>query len=307
MLRGIVWRQSFVLADVVLAGFAVLVAVMVGLAVVGDPSTQANVQRSAQDPLAEEVVFATVAERSAYDSIVANGLFGPGANVSREAAPAPALAPPPPPVETETKLPLRLLGTVGSGDVNALRSAAIEVSEGAAAAKTYYIGDEVLDQVSLKEVYAKEVLLDNKRTNRIEHLRMREGSDRFEVAANRRPRRPSTPTRKKGASQSITISRNEIIRDLVQNFDEIANQIEVEVYRDSSGKVKGLTASNLSSVPLAEKLGVKDGDILTSINNEAIDSVEKIYEVIEKHRNATTFRISVIRDGKPKNIYYRLR
>ena len=306
MLPALVIRQSFVVADIVLGALVFFAAIMVGLAVVSDEPTAAVATAPAAATGVEEISFAAVSDRHLYDRIIENKLFGASADASRD-APPPEPVKPPEPVEADTKLPLQLLGTVGWTGVNRLVSAVIEVRDGPVSVGTFYIGQEVVDRVTLLEVHPKEVLLDNQRTNQIEYLRMLEGEERYKVPERRPGRRRAARPNRSSKNQTINISRNEIARDLVQNFDEIANQINIEEYKDKNGKVIGLTASNLDSVPLAKKLGIQDGDVLTSINNEPIDSVDKVFEIVEKSRNQSTFRISILRDGKPKQIYYRLR
>jgi type II secretory pathway component PulC len=82
--------------------------------------------------------------------------------------------------------------------------------------------------------------------------------------------------------------------------------VKPELARDESGNVIGVTADNIGQVPMARKLGLGDGDILQTVNNEQIDSEQKIYEVIQKFQNANSIRIGVMSGGKPKVITYRL-
>ena len=80
----------------------------------------------------------------------------------------------------------------------------------------------------------------------------------------------------------------------------------LEISRDESGNVLGITAPDISKQPLAQKLGFKDNDILQTVNNERIDSEEKIMEIFQKYQNANSFRIGIIRDGQPRVLNYRL-
>jgi type II secretory pathway component PulC len=184
----------------------------------------------------------------------------------------------------------------------------IEVQQGARTMQTYYIGEEVVESVFLKEVLSKEVILDNRRTNALEHLRMDQDSLLKLAAAAVPPsaRDRAEPAAPQRAANLMEFKREELGQKLMDNYEDIASKVDVRVKEDDKGNVIGLTASNLSGVELAEELGLKDNDVLTSINNEKIESVEGVYDVIEKYRNASTFRLGLMRDGRPMYLTYRL-
>ncbi len=109
-----------------------------------------------------------------------------------------------------------------------------------------------------------------------------------------------------GGYAQITLNREEFLQELYENYAELVTTIRPEYYRDASGNVVGLTAQNISQVPMAQKLGLQDGDVLQSINNEQIDSEQKVMELFQRYRSASAFRIGILRNGKPMVIAYRL-
>lgn len=309
MIRGLLIRRVFVWADCLLVA-AIVFVIVVGVtdAFSGDDNKATAVDVS-EETRADENMFASVGPRASYDVIISSGIYGPAASRSRDDS-----GPPPPPPElveeeTETELPLKLWGTVFSVEGDPAASAVIETREGGMRVKTYYVGQEVVRDVLLKEVRRKEVLLDNQRANRIEHLQITGRDDRERGLAKSRTERRTTRSRTNRAStaQVIVLNRREIVKDLVEDYADFAAKIDVKVVKDDQGNVQGITATNLDDIELAQKFGLKDGDVLTTINNEPIDSVDKVYDVIQKYRNASTFRIGIIRNGKPSYLTYRFR
>ena len=96
------------------------------------------------------------------------------------------------------------------------------------------------------------------------------------------------------------------MQDLYANYADLVTNVKPELARDANGNVIGVTAPNIGQVPLAQKLGIQDNDVLQTVNNEQIDSEQKILEIVQKYQTATSFRIGIMRDGKPKVITYRL-
>lgn len=271
-----------------------------------------------QVPVAERVessrLLADVGSRSDYEGIVKTGLFGPAGKTAQKDAPPPP-AEPEAPEEVETKLQLRLWGTAATLDPkDPLASAVVENQEDSSV-RAYFISGEILDKVTLEEIFQRKVILFNERTNSREILRTedeKENRMKLAAASSSGPRPSPLPSRPAPRPESpvsdtrITINKAEFIQELFVNYADLVTQIKPEPVRDEHGKMVGITASNLESVPLAKMLGVKDGDILQTVNNEMIDSEQKIIELVNKYRNSNVFRIGVLRDGKPRVITYRM-
>lgn len=306
MIRGLFIRQIFVLVDLALA--IVIVAV---LAIVGMKFFEAPLDASALTPgdmaaLTGNAPALQVAERARYDSVK---LFGAASSFDPQAVPVePVVTDDPPPAPTT--LNLQLVGTTASKPKDPAASAIIVNLDNQAASGTFLVGqpvihDETAGDVLLLEVYPTEVLLLNKRTTpeSREILKMETAvpgatpGGGTQTAANQ----PAD-----AGSNRITINREEFVQDLYTNYAELVTTIRPEYYRDAQGNVVGLTAQNIAQVPLAQKLGLQDGDVLQSINNESIDSEQKVMELFQRYRDSSAFRIGILRNGVPQVITYRL-
>ena len=312
MVRALVIRQVFIVLDFALAALIVITASLVGMQLVEPaPRADASVFEGSSDESADGGAFQLpeVAKRKAYNGLVKSGLFGEAGRFDPTEEPPP---PPPEPKEEEaedTQFNLRLVGTTAVGPESRFSSAFIEDLDQRTGVQTYKVDGEVLEKVKLAEVYQREVILLNERNTPAtrERLRMDEEgegeSERVQVA--RRRTRP-LPKPDSSRSERITLDRQEFIKDLYTNYADLVTKVKPELYKDANGKVVGITAKNISQVPLARKLGFVDGDVLQSVNNERIDSEQKILEMVQKYRNASSFRVGVMRNGKPKVITYRL-
>ncbi len=105
----------------------------------------------------------------------------------------------------------------------------------------------------------------------------------------------------------ITLDRADITRRIEDEYARLASTIDIKVVKDDQGRVQGVTTDDIESIGLATDLGFKNGDVLTSINNEPVDSQEKGAQIVQKYRNASIFRIGILRDGQPQYINYRVR
>ena len=306
MLRGLLLRRVFVLADITLAGVIALCAALIVLksGQARTPSAEAKLPiATGQDYSA---IFALPLARSEYNTIVASGIFGDAASSVHDSPP------PPPPKEivaasVETELPLRLKGCVLTGADDRFASAIIEVREGQQIEKTFFIGQAVIDKVILREIRRKEVVLDNQRLGRPELLKLLDEKDAAVVAAKPSPKKPTKPELPAADKNSMELVKTDMAQKLLDAYPEIAETVDVQEYLDESGEVAGITADNVEQIELAQELGLKNKDVLTTINNQPIRSAEDVQGVLEKYRNANNFRIGILRDGQPMYLTYRLK
>jgi len=300
MLPSLVIRQVFLLCDwlfVIAFVVAASFAVMNYLNPPQDKAPEAG-GVSAVEPSESVGMLADVKPISAYDGIVASGMFGDAGSGASQVD-----KPPVPDDVAETQLNLKLLGTAATSPKDPFASAII-ADEESKTIRTYGVGQAVSDNVTLEEVYPRQVILLNKQANRREVLRSEEDKNAAGVAMA-----SSLPDGANSAPQPggrITVSKNELITEVFANYSDIVQQIQPELYKDESGKVTGITASNIESIPLAKKLDIREGDVLQSVNGESIDSQEKILELVNKYRNANMVRIGILRNGKPVTVTYRL-
>ena len=310
MLKGLALRQTFLAVNTLLIlflGIALAVAVSEFLAA---PTDIGPVSSPPAQDRSGEVDLAGVRPLKDYDLIVKSRLFGGAARYdpsSKKKAAAPKQ--PASELTEETKLPLKLLGTSVSGEHDAFAVAIIEVRQGPPQTKAFYLGQEIMPRVFLAEVRRKEIVLDNRINNRFENLKQeRTDSNKrptptSRVKVARRGPTSSASTR----PQMIVLDRADITKRIEEEYARLASTIDIRVVKDDKGKIQGVTTDNIEDIELAAELGLKNGDVLTSINNEPVDSREKGAQIVQKYRNASIFRLGILRNGQPMYINYRVR
>jgi type II secretory pathway component PulC len=320
MVSGLIIRKTFIVIDLALAALVVVVVGLVAMEmtrVIPGPDAVLAAQGNTDEPTAQPLP--QVADRAAYASLRQSGLFGEAGKWDPKAIPPPApVVPeekPPEPDVSETTLNLRLMGTIALGSGSKFSTAFIENLDANDRGRGYFIGDQVMENVTLEEVLSREVIVLNKRFDppKRERLKMDEAESTPGATASASPKSAapapgSAPGSASDPSSSdrVNLKRDEIVQELYKNYSDLVTNLKPEMARDDKGNVIGITAPNIGQVPMAQKLGLKDNDILQTVNNEQIDSEQKIIEMVQKYQTANSFRIGIMRDGKPKVITYRL-
>lgn len=310
MLKGLALRQTFLAVNTLLIlflGIALAVAVSEFLAA---PTDIGPVSSPPAQDRSGEVDLAGVRPLKDYDLIVKSRLFGGAARYdpsSKKKAAAPKQ--PASELTEETKLPLKLLGTSVSGEHDAFAVAIIEVRQGPPQTKAFYLGQEIMPRVFLAEVRRKEIVLDNRINNRFENLKQDRTDSNTQPTATSRVKvaRRGPTSNVSTRPQMIVLDRADITKRIEEEYARLASTIDIRVVKDDKGKIQGVTTDNIEDIELAAELGLKNGDVLTSINNEPVDSREKGAQIVQKYRNASIFRLGILRNGQPMYINYRVR
>lgn len=70
---------------------------------------------------------------------------------------------------------------------------------------------------------------------------------------------------------------------------------------------KGVKVLEVDEGSNAAKAGIQKGDIITHVDDDAVNSTDEISQYIRTHRNQQTVRLQVLRNGKTEKIEVRLR
>jgi type II secretory pathway component PulC len=305
MLRGLIVRQVFFIVDLLFMGIIGVAAIFaLKTFLEGVPETSRpnhDIAAAADTPNLE-----ALQPRGNYDSIVNNKLFGDAGNRSSDAPvveeePEGGIIPPP------ATLPLKLMGTIAVEPTDP-RSSAIIANARARDQKnrvsTYFVGQVILDQISLLEVHKRSVRLRNAATRETYELLMDDGETkgRQMPAAVARQQQEVAAATPPGV---YNLNRDELVQDVMDASTELA-AMNPRIAYDDDGNPIGITADGLDDLELAQKLGFEEGDVVQQINGRAVDSMDKVYETLQQFQGLNTVRISVMRNGRPTMLTYNL-
>lgn len=322
MVRIIEIKQLFSLINIILISILFISLVVYFYVIFNYNPERRNSNPEGGFKLKEDVVvqntLPNIDSKSLSAKLSSSGLFGDAGRWSEDDVPKEPVEPvkePEPPSDKieDTQLNLKLKGTIATSPRDKFACAFIENLDKRITA-AFAVGQEVDDQVILEEVYKKEVILLNRKVNppRRERLKLEDTTLELTKTESRTPPPIETPKeqpRKEEQKQSqIDINRDEIIQDFFASYADIATRVKPELYRDKEGKVIGVTAKNIGQIPLAQKLGFKDGDVLVSVDGETVDSEDKIMELIKKYSSAdlSQIKITILRNGNPMDIIFRI-
>ena len=205
----------------------------------------------------------------------------------------------------KTSLPVVLLATIVA-DPEAYSSCLIAEDKGDEGSLGYGIGDSVLGEATIFRIEQKRVIL--KRTDgTLEYLEM-------DGAKAPTPRSSGAKAAKAGKWDGVkkdgetkfTIDQ-ETFDKILENPDKLAGQIRAVPHTDDSGKVDGYRLSGIRRSSLFRKLGIKNGDVVHSVNGNDLTSMSSALSAFESLQNERNFNFEVTSRKKKKTYEYEVR
>jgi len=189
----------------------------------------------------------------------------------------------------QTQLKLKLWGTVIMSD----RTYAVIESD--REGQNLYRTGDTIQNATIKMILREKVVLNV--GGRDEVLEM----EKLLAATGTSPPRIQTAV---STPQNIAINRSQI-ESAVQNPDQLMQEVRVRPHFEK-GQLDGLTITAIKPDSILRKMGLANGDILTSVDGEKIASMNdalKLYEVI---KSASTIKLEIKRRGRMQTIEYKI-
>lgn len=245
---------------------------------------------------APESETTTAAREIDIERLAGWSLFGTGAQVSDADIPRdePVLSSDEAAAE-QTRLDLQLRGVMAAEDPRGGRAV---IAHGNSQ-DSYGVDDPlpVGNQVFLRRILVDRVLIDNR--GRLESLMLYEETAPEDAGAARR--RPAAgPTASQPASTpTAALQQLSVLGDSTsEQLSSLKSAVRISPVRDGNEKTLGYRIMPAANRALFDRLGLRQGDILTRLNGVDVGSFDNVLEVYRVLNSADTAEITLLREGR---------
>ncbi len=187
------------------------------------------------------------------------------------------------------ELGLKLTGTLAGGP--AISRATIQDTKNNTTG-VYRIGDTIAS-ATIEAIQRDAVVLNHEGRNLI--LRLRSGADPA-PSENKDP-----PVEEKAAPAGTERATLPFIK--ADYAAEVFRQATIEPYVKNN-RTEGLKITGLDKIPMAEVFGLRNGDVIQTINGQQLTSKQKAFQVLMKARTQSKVDLQLLRNGKSKNLSF---
>ncbi len=188
-----------------------------------------------------------------------------------------------------SQLPLDLIGTIVHA--NPKRSIATINQRGQNLVEPFSVGQTIGSLAEVKEILREKVIIRNLQTQGLEYIEIAH-DDKIKLSTEKGPT-VSTPAPTQEKTE-FKLKRAEINSQL-ERLPELLQQARVVPEMGPDGQVKGYCLVEMQPGSLYEKLGLRVGDCIRSVNGELINSPQKAMQTFQELRNAPRVEIGTDR------------
>lgn len=203
-------------------------------------------------------------------------------------------------VETlkQTNLKLKLWGTVTGHEEQAY---AVIEEENTRKQNLYRMGDTIQNAIVKMVLREKVILSVNGKDEVLEIEKVPKSFIRMPSVQ----RSSASSTRRKARPQKITLRRAQI-ENAVEDINKLLNQVNIRPhYQD--GRPDGLMLTRIKPRSIFLRMGLRNGDVITGVNDTPIASVDDVLKFYENLKSADRVNIQLRRRGRERIIDYTIK
>jgi general secretion pathway protein C len=188
-----------------------------------------------------------------------------------------------------SQLPLDLIGTIVHA--NPMRSIATINQRGQNNVEPFSVGQTIGGMAEVKEILREKVIFRNLQTQGLEYIEIPH-DDKILLSTEKGPTTSvAAPAQDK---TEFKLKREEINKQL-ERLPELLQQARVVPEMGPDGQVKGYCMVEMQPGSLYEKLGLRIGDCIRSVNGELVNSPQKAMQMYQELRNGNRVEIGTDR------------
>lgn len=234
--------------------------------------------------------YKIILERNIFNSKTLSALLSP-------TTVTPAL----PVQEERPPVPIRLVGTVAG---NPLYSYAVIEDPFQKTNKIFRLNDTIAPDIKLLEIHRNSITISrNGRTEVIEIGTQETAQPR--TSSPPPPGPPSSPEVMQ-PSQSTFVVERESVEEATQDMNKLLTQARL-VPNFTGGVADGFRIFSIVPNSLFDKAGLRNGDIIHSINGIGLKEPEKAFQVYQMLKDNDRFVIDLVRAGQKLSLNYEVR
>lgn len=169
----------------------------------------------------------------------------------------------------------------------------------------YGVGDELLGEATIYRIEQKRVLI-RRNDGTIEFIDMESGATVSEAPSGRsEPEDEDSGVSKEGDNKFVV--ERSLVDQALSNPEALAKQVRVVPHKGADGEIDGYRLSGIRRGSIFEKLGIKNGDIVHSVNGKGLTSTSNALDAYNSLQNERSFSFEITRRSKRQSMEYEVR
>lgn len=178
------------------------------------------------------------------------------------------------------------------------------ISEEKGPSSGYGVGDTLAGEATILRIEQKKVFL-RRNDGTVEYIAMDEGKGRAEEPAKGDEESKDEGVTKSGDNKFI-VDRS-VVEQALENPEGLARQVRVSPHKGADGEIDGYRLSGIRRNSTLDKLQIKNGDIVHSVNGKELTSTSAALDAYNSMSSSSSFSFDITRRNKRQTMDYEIR
>jgi general secretion pathway protein C len=107
-------------------------------------------------------------------------------------------------------------------------------------------------------------------------------------------------------TQRVSLRRN-MINDAMKDVSKLMTEIKISPHMGEDGQPSGLAVSDIKPNSIFRRMGLRNGDVLKSVDGQDIRTVDDALKLYESMKSAESLAVQIQRRGRDRTIEYHIR
>jgi type II secretion system protein C len=203
-----------------------------------------------------------------------------------------------------TDLNVRLLGTIVAEPAEF--SSALIAWEGESKTAGYGIGDKLAEDAEIIAIEPKRVTV-RRGDGNVEYITMDDkGGERPAPAAGEKPAEGGEEGVSSAGEGKYEVDRG-LIDKYTQDIEALSKMARAIPHRGPDGETDGYRLSGIRRNSLASQLGIKNGDVIHSVNGRPLTSMQEAMSAYQELQTGSSFTFEITRRGQKQTLEYQVK
>jgi general secretion pathway protein C len=170
---------------------------------------------------------------------------------------------------------------------------------------TYGIGFDILGEATITTIEKERVYFQRTNSEQIEYI---------EIGGEKTTTAPKAKTDAKGddggvqktGANKYTVDQA-VLDEILENPEKLYTQVRVTPYKDDGGDISGYRMTGIRRKSVFYKLGIKNGDIVHSVNGQGLTSLSAAMDAYNSLGNSKSFNFDITRRKTKQTFEYEVR
>lgn len=170
---------------------------------------------------------------------------------------------------------------------------------------TYGVGFQILGEATITKIEKERVYFQRTGSEQLEYIEIGGEKSTTSTVAKKPSKDGEGDVQKVGANKYIV--EQAVLDEIIANPEKLYTQVRVTPFKDDSGSIVGYRMTGIRRKSIFYKLGVKNGDIVHSVNGQPLTSLSAAMDAYNSLGNSKNFNFEITRRKNKSTFEYEVR